>query len=64
MAENKDHFFSASITGDLAVMQANRRRLEAARTPAQRLEFINSFNRLISPRRREFKPITGDNFKL
>lgn len=64
MAENKDHLFAPSMSADMARMQANRRRLEAARTPAERLEFVNGFNRLIGHRRREFKPITGDYFKL
>ncbi len=64
MAENKDQFFTASMAGDMEKMQANRRRLEAARSPAERLEFINAFNRFTGHRRREFKPITGDNFKL
>ncbi len=52
------------MNDDMAEVQANRRRLEAARSPAERLEFINAFNSFIGHRRREFKPIAGDNFKI
>ena len=64
MGPEKNPLFGDNLAADMAKLDASRRRLAAARSPADRLAFVDSFNRLLGHPRRKFTPIKGDNFKL